>query len=208
MSDISRRDVLRRLALTLTATGLIDRVAAQEVHLMAAQAAGGGTYAPKTFSAAQYKTLERMTDIIIPVEHGARGALGPVENGAPGAVAAGAAAWIDMISSENDELKASYAKGFAWLDGAMKGRGAADFVSASATQQTELVDLIAYRRNASPELTPGIEFFTLVRRMTVDAFYTSAIGIKDIDYRGNTPIGSYPAPTESIAYALKRSKLG
>jgi len=122
--------------------------------------------------------------------------------------AAGAAAWIDMISSENDELKASYAKGFAWLDATMKGRGAADFVSASAAQQIELVDLIAYRRNASPELTPGIEFFTLVRRMTVDAFYTSAIGIKDIDYRGNTPIGSYPAPTESIAYALKRSPLG
>ena len=208
MSDLSRRDVLRRLALTLTATGLIDRVAAEEVHLMAAQAAGGGTYTPKTFSAAQYKTLERLTDIIIPVEHGARGALGPVENGAPGAVAAGAAAWIDMISSENDELKASYAKGFAWLDGTMKGRGAADFVSATAAQQTELVDLIAYRRNASPELTPGIEFFTLVRRMTVDAFYTSPIGIKDIDYRGNTPIGSYPAPTESIAYALKRSPLG
>ena len=208
MSEISRRDVLRRLALTLTATGLIDRVAAEEVHLMTAQAAAGGTYAPKTFSAAQYKTLERLTDIIIPVEHGARGALAPGENGAPGAVAAGAAAWIDMISSENDELKASYAKGFAWLDATMKGRGAADFVSASAAQQIELVDLIAYRRNASPELTPGIEFFTLVRRMTVDAFYTSAIGIKDIDYRGNTPIGSYPAPTESIAYALKRSPLG
>ena len=166
---------------------------------MTSQAAAvtGGTYAPKTFTVAHYKTLERLTDIII-----------PVENGAPGAVAAGAPAWIDMISSENDELKASYAKGFAWLDGTMKGRGAADFVSASPAQQTELLDLIAYRRNASPELAHGIEFFTLVRRMTVDAFYTSAIGIKDIDYRGNTPIGSYPAPTESIAYALKRSKLG
>lgn len=197
MSDLSRRDVLRRLALTLTATGLIDRVAAAEVHSMTAQAAGGGSYAPKTFSAAHYKTLERLTDIII-----------PVENGAPGAVAAGAAAWIDMISSENDELKASYGKGFAWLDAAMKGRGGADFVSAAAARQIEIIDLIAYRRNASPELTPGIEFFTLVRRMTVDAFYTSAIGIKDIDYRGNTPIGSYPAPTEAIAYALKRSPLG
>jgi gluconate 2-dehydrogenase gamma chain len=197
MSDISRRDVLRRLALTLTATGLIDRVAAAEVHQMTAQATGGGTYSPKTFTATQYKTLERLTDIII-----------PVENGAPGAVAAGAAAWIDMISSENDELKGSYAKGFAWLDAAMKGRGAADFVSAPAAQQIELIDLIAYRRNASPELSPGIEFFTLVRRMTVDAFYTSAIGIKDIDYRGNTPIGSYPSPTEAIQYALKRSALG
>ena len=44
--------------------------------------------------------------------------------------------------------------------------------------------------------------------MTVDAFYTSAIGIKDIDYQGNTHLTSYPAPTEAIAYALKRSGLG
>ncbi len=198
MSEISRRDALRRLALAFTATGLIDRVAAGEVHHMTSQAAAaaGGTYAPKTFTATQYRTLERLTDLII-----------PVENGAPGAVASGAAAWIDMISSENDELKASYAKGFAWLDGAAKGRGAADFVSASPAQQTELLDLIAYRRNASPELSPGIEFFTLVRRMTVDAFYTSEVGIKDIDYRGNSAMASYPAPTESIAYALKKSGL-
>jgi hypothetical protein len=198
MSEISRRDALRRLALTFTATGLIDRVAADEVHHMASQAAAaaGGAYTAKTFTAAQYRTLERLTDLII-----------PVENGAPGAVASGAAAWIDMISSENDELKASYAKGFAWLDGAMKERGAADFISASPAQQTGLLDLIAYRRNASPELSPGIEFFTLVRRMTVDAFYTSEIGIKDIDYRGNSAMASYPSPTESIAYALKRSPL-
>ena len=43
--------------------------------------------------------------------------------------------------------------------------------------------------------------------MTVDAFYTSPIGIKDIDYQGNTHLTSYPAPTEAIAYALKRSGL-
>ena len=44
--------------------------------------------------------------------------------------------------------------------------------------------------------------------MTVDAFYTSEIGIKDIDYRGNSPMASYPEPTEAIAYPLKRSGLG
>jgi len=197
MSDISRRDAVRRLALALTAAGFLDRVAAEEVHAMVAQAAAGGTYTPKTFMPAQFKALERLADMII-----------PVEDGKPGALAAACPAWIDMISSENDELKASYAKGFAWLDEAMKKRGASDFASAAAADQTALVDVIAYRKNASLELTPGIEFFTLVRRMTVDAFYTSEIGIKDIDYRGNSPMASYPAPTEAIAYALKRSPVG
>ena len=158
MSDLTRRDALRRLALAFTAVGFIDRVDAREVHDMASQAtAAGGAYTPKTFSGDQFKALERLTDLII-----------PVENGKPGALAAGAAPWIDMISSENDQLKASYAKGFAWLDTTMKARGAKDFASASLADQTALLDVIAYRRNASPELTPGIEFFTWARRMTVD----------------------------------------
>ena len=196
MSDMSRRDVLRRLALTLTAAGVLDRVAAQEVHLLAWQSTSGGAYTPKGLSAHEYATLERLTDLII-----------PVENGAPGAVAAGAAAWIDMLTSENAQLKQIYTTGLAWLDASMKTRGAADFVSAPAAEQTAMLDRIAYRRNQSAELAPGIEFFTWARRMTVDAFYTSEIGIRDIDYQGNRPMMEYPAPTESIAYALKKSGL-
>jgi hypothetical protein len=199
MSDISRRDALRRVGLVLMTTGLIDRIAGAEVHEMAGQAraAAGGAYAPKALSAHEYATLDALTDLVI-----------PVENGKPGAVAAGAAAWIDMMASENDQLKGIYTKGLAWMDTAMAGRGAKDFVSATPAQKTELLDLIAFRRNQTPELAPGIEFFIWARRMTVDAFYTSEIGIKDIDYRGNTHLDSYPAPTEAIAYALKKSGLG
>jgi hypothetical protein len=199
MSDISRRDAVRRLGLALMATGFVDRVAGQEVHRMAgeASAAAGGSYTPRALSAHDYKTLERLTDLII-----------PVENGAPGAVAAGCAAWIDMMASENAELKGIYTKGLAWIDNAMVQRGEKDFVSAPAPKQTELLDVIAYRRNLTADLGPGIDFFAWARRMTVDAFYTSEIGIKDIDYRGNTPQTTYVAPTEAIAYALKRSGLG
>jgi hypothetical protein len=115
-----------------------------------------------------------------------------------------------MIASENGELRDTYASGFRWLDAAIKRRGAADFASAAPARQTGLLDLIAYRRSLveDPDLGPGVEFFALVRRMTVDAFYTSEIGIKDIDYRGNSPMASYPSPAEAIAYALKRSGLG
>jgi gluconate 2-dehydrogenase gamma chain len=194
MSDVSRRDVLRRLALILTATGTLDRVAAAEVHQLAAQGAGG--YTPRSMTEHQFKTLERLADLII-----------PVENGAPGAVAAGCAQWIDAISSENEQLKTIYRDGLTWLDTTMKERGAADFLTATAAQQTTLLDEIAYRRNQTPALAPGITFFNWARRMTVDAFYTSEIGLKDVDYRGNAPMASYPPPAESIAYALKKSGL-
>ena len=194
--DISRRDALRRIGLALMATGVLDRVSAEEVHHLAGQdqAAAGGAYTPKALTPAEFKTLERLTDLII-----------PIENGNPGALAAGCAAWIDAISSENAQLTKIYKSGLAWMDTAAKSRGAASFVAATPDQQTALLDQIAYRRNATPELAPGIEFFTWARRMTVDAFFTSPIGIKDIDYRGNSPMGSYPEPTEQIAYVLKRS---
>ena len=78
-------------------------------------------------------------------------------------------------------------------------------MTAAPARQTELLDLIAYRRNQSPELAKGIEFFAWARRMTVDAFYTSAIGIKDIDFRGNTEVGRTLRPPRRSRYALKKS---
>jgi len=198
MSEITRRDVLRRLGATLMATGVLDRVSAREVNDLAMMQAstGSGPYAPKALSDHEYKTLVRLTDLII-----------PVENGKPGAVAAGAAAWIDMLAGENTEIRDIYKKGVSWMDAALKKQGASDFVTATPEQQIALLDQIAYRRNSSPDLDGGIQFFTWARRMTVDAFYTSEIGIADIDYRGNHPQASYPEPTEAIAYALKRSGL-
>ena len=195
MSEVSRREAVQRIAFALAAAGSVDSASAREVHQIAGPAAGSA-YSPGTLTPHEYQTLERLVDFII-----------PVEDGAPGAVAAGCARWIDTISGGNEELTGIYRRGLAWLDAAMKQRGAADFVSAPAADVTALLDLIAYRRNASAELTPGIDFFAWARRMTVDAFYTSEIGMKDIDYRGNTALAAYPSPDEAIAYALKRVNL-
>ena len=69
MSDMSRRDVLRRIGLALMASGALDRVSAQEVHQMATASQGAaGPYAPKALTPHAYRTLELLTDLIIPVE--------------------------------------------------------------------------------------------------------------------------------------------
>ena len=41
--------------------------------------------------------------------------------------------------------------------------------------------------------------------MTVDAFYTSPIGMKDLNFMGNKAYSKYEVPKESLEYALKRS---
>ena len=64
-------------------------------------------------------------------------------------------AWIDTLLGVNDELKSRYNKGLAWLDTAMTSRGAAGFVTATAPQQAELLDLIAYQKNRSPDARSG-----------------------------------------------------
>jgi hypothetical protein len=182
MSEVTRRDLLQRIALSITAGQLSLEKAAH------------GVYKPKGLNAHEYKTLEKLADYIVPAEG---------ESG--GAVSAGAPEWIDLMASENPQLLAIYTGGTAWLDHAMERRGAPNFVDATAAQQTAILDLIAYRKNESPELGPGIKFFEWARKMVVDAYYTSPIGIKDLGYIGNTALSKFEVPQQAIDYALKRS---
>jgi hypothetical protein len=41
--------------------------------------------------------------------------------------------------------------------------------------------------------------------MTVDAYYTSAAGIKEVGFMGNRAIKEFKVPQEAIDYAIKRS---
>ena len=198
MSEITRRDALTRIAIAFATAGVVDRVDcldAQELHhaVQEATSRSGAAYVPKALTARQFRTLERLTDLIV-----------PVENGKPGAVQAEVPAWIDLLLSVNDDLKTRYATGLGWIDAAMKERGAADFLSATPEQQTALLDVIAYRQHRSPALDPGIDFFILARRMTVDGFYTSRIGMADV-YPGNTPRTAFTVPREALEYVLNRS---
>src|SRR5919106_432879 len=62
MSDLSRRDALRRIGMALMATGVIDRASAEEVHHLAhaTQGSPSGVYTPKAFTNDEFRTLERL----------------------------------------------------------------------------------------------------------------------------------------------------
>jgi hypothetical protein len=87
----------------------------------------------------------------------------------------------------------------------MQRRYQTDFVDAKPEQQTAMLDVVAYRKNETPETAPGIRFFAWVRNMVSDAYYTSPIGIKDLGFMGNTAVSEFRVPEEAIQYALKRS---
>jgi gluconate 2-dehydrogenase gamma chain len=91
----------------------------------------------------------------------------------------------------------------------MERRFQRTFVAASDAQRTELLDLIAFRKNAEtqPGLAPGIRFFDWARRMSVDAYYTSAAGIKELGYLGNRGMSDFKVPQEAVDYAMKKAGL-
>jgi gluconate 2-dehydrogenase gamma chain len=194
MSELSRRDLLQSIALSVTLGGL-SPAAAQHVHSLAAEEkTSTGVYKAKALNPHEYQTLERLADLII-----------PADDKSPGAVASGACEFIDLLASQNPRLLDIYTGGIGWLDQATKRRYSSNFVSAKPSQQTALLDLIAYRRNESSDLGPGIEFFDWARRMVVDAYYTSPAGIKALGYMGNTSVSKFEVPQEAVDYAVKRS---
>jgi gluconate 2-dehydrogenase gamma chain len=199
-NPISRRDLLRSIGASVLAAGCsagMSLEAAQHVHQMVAEEkAASGAYQPKVFTAHEYATLERLAALIIPSDEHSKGAL---EAGAP--------AFIDLLASHNEDLATIYTGGIAWLDDQMMKRYSASFIEASPAGQTAVLDLIAYKKNSTPELAPGIRFFDWARRLTVDAFYTSKIGIADLGYLGNTAVSEFKVPQAAIEYALRRSGL-
>jgi gluconate 2-dehydrogenase gamma chain len=187
--SISRRDILKSLTLTAI-TGSVLRVipleAAEYAHRMVRAekaAAENAVYAPKFFSAHFYKTLQSLCQTIIPPDEQAKGA---IEAGAP--------EFIDLITSENKEYQVSLGGGLMWLDNTCIDRYGSAYLDCTPQQQTEILDLIAYRKNTKkdPSLGQGVEFFGFLRKLTADGFFTSEIGIEYLGYIGNTFVKEFP----------------
>jgi len=188
MSDNpTRRDLL----IAFTATGLLTPALAQHVHEAVTEAKSldpGADYKPKGLTDHEYQTMRKLAELIV-----------------PGATDSGAAEFIDFLSSRNDKMAQIYTGGLAWMDQEAKHRYGSDWLSAKEANQTALLDLIAYRKNDSPEIRPGIRFFAWARNMVLDAYYTSPIGMKEIGFMGNQVLSSFSVPDEALQYALKRS---
>jgi len=189
-SNLSRRDVLKNLAVGASAGSVLRTIplaAAEHVHRLVreerAQASAAGVYTPKFFSPHAYQTLRSLCQTIIPPDPQAGGAL---EAGAP--------EFIDLLTSENPEYKLVLGGGLAWLDSTFNDRYGKVFLECTATQQKALLDQIAYRESArkDPALAPGVRFFSLLRNLTTDGFFTSQIGIKYLEYIGNDYLAEFP----------------
>jgi Gluconate 2-dehydrogenase subunit 3 len=196
-TGVSRRDLLVRVGAAMAAGQMLSAQDTEHVHHAVAGEKEKGPYQPKALTAHEYATLQRLSDLIIPADEHSKGAL-----------EAGSADFIDFLCHASDEMRNIYSGGILWLDATMQQHHGKNFVDASPEQQTALLDVIAYRTNARPEVNPGIEFFSWARRMVVDAYYTTPIGYKEVGYMGNTAMSHFSVPQAAVDYVMKRSPLG
>ncbi len=131
-NGLLRRDALQRIA-ALALAGPIEIASAQHVHHSVAEEVKSGPYKSKALTPHEFATLTALCELIV-----------------PGASKGGAAEFIDLLSSQNEEMAAIYTGGLAWLDQRMKREYSADFLTAGANQKTAMLDRIAYQRTRLP----------------------------------------------------------
>jgi gluconate 2-dehydrogenase gamma chain len=153
-------------------------------------------YQPQFFTAPQYKTIETLTDLILPPIPDSEGKV------QVGARDAGVAEFIDFMVFSDSSLQPKFRNGLTWLDHAASP-ASSSFVSLSAAEQTALLERLAYKAKHKDGEKSGQGFFLLVRKYTVMGFYTSKIGLESLDFPGlkfysESPGCSHPGNPEHV----------
>lgn len=173
---VNRRDLIRTAILGSGAalSGQAQHTHATPAAAPSAQAAANAAWKPLLFDEHQNQTVIALTELIIP------------QTDTPGAKAALVNRYIDLILNDGDsEPRVSFLEGLGWLDGYSIRKHNAPFVKLSAAQQTEILETLDGVK--LPEIEPGARFFSQIKRLTVDGYYTSKIGIDELNKGGRVP---------------------
>ena len=97
--------------------------------------------------------------------------------------------FIEFMAKDNESYQPDIRGGIMWLDHKCNTENGVEFKTATVEQQKALLDEIAYYDPEIPsnERPFEINFFSLVRNLTMTGFYTTKIGIEEIGYKGNMP---------------------
>lgn len=175
----SRRDVIRLLAAAPLAHFAIaytdvERAAAYANDVLQ-QAAGRQQFRPAFFTPAEYRLVQVLADLVIPRD---------ARSGS--ATDAGVPPFMDFIVSAYPSMQKPMREGIRWMNDAATRRFGKPFLDTTATQRRELLDAIAYPKRAAAADQAGVEFFNRFRDLTASGFWSSRIGVADLQYQGNT----------------------
>ena len=197
-AGIRRRELLRLLAAAPVAAGFSWTDAEASTAGGLAQAARTGPaatpFTPAFFTAHEYDTVRRLADLII-----------PRDERSGGAIDAGVPEFMDFLLAEEPKLPEASRRqtamrgGLAWLDLECQRRFDASFVTCRDDERTALLDDISQPPpvdpDADPETSPagshGRAFFASFRDLTASGFWTSRIGMTDLQFQGNRVVAEW-----------------
>ena len=183
--EISRREAIGLFAAVPLVLALgdtrapLDRLSRAARQTAALQAAGAGLE-PKFFTPHEYQTVRVLVDLVIPRDE---------RSGS--ATDAGVPEFMDFMMSDQDtpeEARTAMRGGLAWIDAECHRRFRRPFVECRDTERSALLDDIAWPARARPELSHGAAFFSAFRDLTASGFWSSEMGVKDLQYRGNNVV--------------------
>lgn len=170
-----RRDVLKVLLAAPAATFTwTDAEAAQAAAAAQAARATAKPFVPKFFTASEFKLVRTLADIIIPKDE---------RSGSASDV--GVPEFMDFMMIDQPTRQVAMRGGLAWLDVECQERFDKIFVDCTDDQRTAVLDDIAWPAKAKPEHRHGVAFFNSFRDLTAGGFWTTKIGIEDLQYMGN-----------------------
>jgi len=177
---ISRRSALAIITSAPMAAVLVWTPAeAQQAHTHAETARADAAtkavpFKPKFFTAHEYATVGVLVDLIIPRDE---------RSGS--ATDAGVPEFMDFMMIDQPRRQVAMRGGLALIDRLSVDRLGKRFVNATDRERRQVLDEIAYTSNPDPGLSQAIAFFSSFRDLTASGFWSTKMGIKDLQYQGN-----------------------
>lgn len=102
---------------------------------------------------------------------------------------AGVPELVEFMAKDVPEMQTLLRGGLMWLDHKSNTEYELEFKAASEEQQKEILDGIAFYDPYTPiqKQPMEIQFFSLMRNLTLTGYYTSKVGIAELGYKGNMP---------------------
>jgi gluconate 2-dehydrogenase gamma chain len=193
MSGMNRRDAVQ--AMSVAALVAAFRVTPAEAERAARSVeralSSSQEFEPQFFTAEEWETVRLLVDIIIPAD---------VRSGS--ATDAGVPEFMDFTMVDRPSRQAPMRGGLMWLDLACDDRYGRRFVRCSDDQRKEFLDDIAWPDSAPARMVQGVAFFNSFRDLTASGFFSSKIGVEDVQYIGNVARREWPGCPQDVLRRL------
>jgi gluconate 2-dehydrogenase gamma chain len=177
--EISRRDAVQMLA-ALPFAAILNWPTAEQVRVRRfvdaalKSAAEGVAYAPRFFTPAEFRTARILADLIIPRDQRSGNASD-----------AGVPEFMDFMMIDRPGNQKWMRTGLAWLDAQSNTRFSKPFADAAESEREQILNEIAWPARAPLAMAVGVTFFNSFRDLTSSGFWSSRIGVNDLQYKGN-----------------------